>query len=111
MAITSEESIGEQVSNQSSVDQEDSSSSGGESTGAATAGPVGRSEFSIRYSRNKNIPRLLPIGTELLSKPDENKFDAMVYLIHCTKHNNLAVYEDAKAQVKWLPFTPLFPDK
>jgi len=69
------------------------------------------SEFEIRYHRHKSsMPRLVPIGTGLLTKPDV-KFDTMAYVIHCTKHNKVALYEDPTSAVKWFPFTPLFPDK
>ena len=75
---------------------------------------VPNSEFLIRYNRNKSaVSKLCPIGRELLltdSKTD-SKIDTMAYIIHCPKHDSVAVYEDPNSNIRWLPFTPNCPDK
>lgn len=71
------------------------------------------SEFAIKYCRDKSsIPRLEPIGRSIIapSKPAEGNLDAIAYVIHCTKHGALAVYQDASSTIKWLPFTPILAD-
>ena len=76
---------------------------------------VANSEFTIKYNRHKgSIPRLNPIGRDLFltdSKAESNKMDIMAYIIHCPKHDTVAVYEDPNSGIKWLPFTPTCPEK
>ena len=70
-------------------------------------------EFVIKYSRSKDsVQRLTPIGTTIMApnkSPDE-KFDVMAYVIHCSKHNTIAVYRDTASAIKWIPFTPILTD-
>ena len=76
---------------------------------------VANSEFVIKYNRHKdNLPQLNPIGRDLFlsdAKTDTNKVDTMAYIIHCPKHDAVAVYQDPSSGIRWLPFTPTCPDK
>ena len=71
------------------------------------------SQFMIKYSRKKtSASRLNPLAKGLLEKPrEDNKFDTIAYLMHCPKHETIAVYQDPSSGIRWLPFTPLFPEK
>lgn len=76
-------------------------------------GSAPKSSFAIHYQRHKDtVPRLSPIGSELLlTNPKKDKVDTMAYIIHCTKHDTVAVYEDPSSNIRWFPFTPHCIDK
>ena len=67
----------------------------------------------IRYKREKNLTRLAPIGQEIFFPNGKVDFktDTSVFVIHCPKHETIAVYEDANSGIKWLPFTPVRADQ
>lgn len=72
------------------------------------------SEFAIRYNRNKgSVPRLSAIGRELFVSDvkADVKLDTMAVIIHCARHETVAVYEDPNSGIRWLPFTPTCPGK
>ena len=69
-------------------------------------------EFRLCYSRKIQIPRLNALGKDILPKPrDDNQFDTIGYVMHCIRHDTIAVYQDANSGIQWFPFTPLFPEK
>lgn len=73
---------------------------------------LSNTEFAIKYRRHAgSVPRMVPIGLELEKGNSEGLNDTVAFLMHCSTHNKLAVYQDEASGVKWLPFTPQFQNK
>ena len=41
----------------------------------------------------------------------DGKFDTMAYIIHCSNHDTIAVYNNQWSGINWLPFTLQSDDK
>ncbi|KAI2803666.1 hypothetical protein RDWZM_001607 [Blomia tropicalis] len=74
-------------------------------------------EFPMKYAREVNIPHLTPCYIGPMKKSEITKFDSssysdiLVYVIHCPKHEKIAVHQEKNGGIKWLPFSHLFPNK
>ena len=77
------------------------------------------SEFAIKYHHGPNggahLINLTPIDVVLAPETAETKsvsggpnyVDVMAFLVHCPRHQRIALYTDAASGARWLPFIRL----
>lgn len=59
--------------------------------------------------RSKHVSKLTPEGGPYETL--DAKYDCCVFVIHCHKHDKVAVLKPKNQNLAWLPFTPLPPYK
>lgn len=69
-----------------------------------------KSNVGKSASRSRGAGRLPPSASKLTPEggpyPLESKFDCNGYVIHCSKHKQVAISKRSDSPFVWLPFTP-----
>ena len=70
------------------------------------------SNASIRTSSGEKLPpSVSPLSPEGGPYRLDSKYDCVAFVVHCAKHDQVAVAKRPNAKAVWLPFTPLPANK